>query len=1004
SFAAVTGTNLIRIRRNCNGNGCNISGYNQYSWTVVADPGTPTATKSPNIASVCTGQTLTLVSPVNGGGGTGTCNFQYRYSTNNGSSWSVWSNTVASFAAVATTNNLIQIRRNCSGSGCNISGSTQYSWSVVADPTFSNQANDDNATICAGGTNNFSVGVSGGISLTYQWQYFNGSWGNVANGSPTGAVYTNQTTNTVTVNSSTATGAHLFRCVVSDAGTGCTATITSNNGTLTVVSDPSAPTATKSPASATVCVGATLTLVSPTSGGGGTGVCNFEYRYSTNNGSSWTGWSTSVSSFAAVAGTNLIQIRYNCNGSGCNISSSTQYSWAVVVDPSAPTATKSPNVASVCAGQTLTLVSPTSGGGGTGTCNFEYRHSTNNGSSWTGWSTIVSSFAAVATTNNLIQIRYNCNGSGCNISSSTQYSWSVVADPAFTNQASDDNATICSGGTNNFSVAVSGGISVTYQWQFFNGSWGNVTNGTPAGAVYSNQTTNTVTVTSTTATGAHLYRCSVSDGGTGCTSPITSNTGTLTVVADPSAPTATKSPASATVCAGATLTLASPTSGGGGTGSCNFEYRHSTNNGSTWTGWSTSISSFAAVTGTNLIQIRYNCNGSGCNISSSTQYSWTVVADPSAPTATKSPTDATVCAGATLTLVSPTSGGGGTGTCNFEYRHSTNNGSSWTGWSTIVSSFAAVTGTNLVQIRYNCNGSGCNISTSTQYSWTVVPDPTFSNQANDDDATICAGGSNSFSVTVSDGLTLTYQWQFLNGSWGNVGNGTPSGATYGGQTTNNVTVSGVSVAGAHLYRCVVSDAGTGCTATIISNTGTLTVVADPSAPTATKSPTSTTVCAGATLTLASPTSGGGGTGACNFEYRYSTNNGSSWTGWSTTVASFAAVAGTNLVEIRYNCSGSGCNISSSTQYSWTVVADPSAPTASKLPNAASVCLGATLTVVSPTAGGGGTGTCNFEYRHSTNNGSSWTGWSTIVSNFASVIGTNLVEIRYNCDGSGCNIS
>ncbi|MEZ6194103.1 MAG: hypothetical protein R3C45_22885, partial [Phycisphaerales bacterium] len=66
-------------------------------------------------------------------------------------------------------------------------------------------------------------------------------------------------------------------------------------------------------------------------------------------------WSATVPSFAATVGTNSISVRKNCNGSGCDISPVSIYSWTVVADPSAPTATKSPNVASVCAGQTLTL-------------------------------------------------------------------------------------------------------------------------------------------------------------------------------------------------------------------------------------------------------------------------------------------------------------------------------------------------------------------------------------------------------------------------------------------------------------------------------------------------------------------------------------------------------------------------------------------------------------------------------------------------------------------------
>jgi hypothetical protein len=79
--------------------------------------------------------------------------------------------------------------------------------------------------------------------------------------------------------------------------------------------------------------------------------------------------------------------------------------------------------------------------------------------------------------------------------------------------------------------------------------------------------------------------------------------------------------------------------------------------------------------------------------------SWSVVAQPSAPGLTKDPDVAEVCEGQVLT-VTITAGTGGTGTIADEYRYSTDNGLTWgSGWSTTVPSFAAVTGTNIIESR-----------------------------------------------------------------------------------------------------------------------------------------------------------------------------------------------------------------------------------------------------------------------------------------------------------------
>jgi hypothetical protein len=282
-------------------------------------------------------------------------------------------------------------------------------------------------------------------------------------------------------------------------------------------------------------------------------------------------------------------------------------------------------------------------------------------------------------------------------------------------------------------------------------------------------------------------------------------------VADPVAPGLTKNPVDASVCAGSTLTVTT-SSGSGGTGTINDQYQYSTDNGASWSGWSTSVPSFAAVTGTNLVQSRRTASGTGCDTSPVNTVSWTVVADPVAPGITKNPADANVCSGQTLT-VTTSAGSGGAGTTADEYRYSSDNGGTWSSWGESVPSFAAVVGISKIQSRRTASGTGCDVSSINEVSWTVV--------------------------------------------------------------------------------------------------------ADPIAPGITKNPVDASVCAGVTLTVSS-IPGSGGTGTINDQYQYSTDNGSSWSGWSTSVPSFAAVAGTNKIQSRRTATGTGCDISSVNEVSWVV--------------------------------------------------------------------------------------
>jgi hypothetical protein len=568
-----------------------------------------------------------------------------------------------------------------------------------------------------------------------------------------------------------------------------------NTYSWTVVADPAAPTATKSPNVATVCEGQTLTLTGVTDNGGGIGC---EIQYSVNGGA----YSTTPPSFAATVGTNTIAIKKtNCTaGLDCNESSVNTYSWTVVADPATPTVTKSPNVATVCEGQTLTVTSPSSSGGA-GTCNFEYRHSTDGGTSWSAWSTTVSSFASTGT-DNRIQTRTNCNGSGCDISGSDEQIW--------------------------------------------------------------------------------------------------------TVVADPTTPTVTRSPNDATVCAGQMLTVTSPSSSGG-IGTCVFEYRYSINNGATYTGWSTSVPNFAATGTNNRIQTRRSCDGAGCDSGIDTQV-WTVAADPSIPTVTKSPNVTTVCVGQTLTVTSPSSTGG-TGTCNFEYRHSTDGGMTWTSWSTTVSSFAATGTNNRLQTRTNCNGLGCDISGEYEYIWLVEVDPTITASGA---ATICSGGTASLSSSAFGGTgTCAYQWQIsTSGSGGTYTD--ISGAIGSGYNTPALTAT-------TWYRVIRTCDGSNCN-TATSNVIEVTVAAAPTAGAITKTPNALGVCQGTSVSAAiSAGSGGGGTLTDVSEY--STNSGASWNPYTSgTSISTVGLNGNNVVQVRTRreSSGSGCSPSAWNTAYWTV--------------------------------------------------------------------------------------
>jgi hypothetical protein len=205
----------------------------------------------------------------------------------------------------------------------------------------------------------------------------------------------------------------------------------------------------------------------------------------------------------------------------------------------------------------------------------------------------------------------------------------------------------------------------------------------------------------------------------------------------------------------------------------------------------------------------------------------TVAADANAPTATKSPTVAAVCVDRTLTLTSPTYGSQPGQSCGFQYRYSTDNSATWSSISSSIPSFAAVVGTNVIQIRTvgGCS-SGCDASDWTSYSWTVVADPVITNQSSTYEIT---EGQSAQLVSSSTGGTgtLVYGWRYSadNGSFFDVVNGTPTNSTYSFNsnlaTDNTLTIGGLGQ-GTYYYRFrqnnnVVQCSSVGTTITLTVN-------------------------------------------------------------------------------------------------------------------------------------------------------------------------------------------
>lgn len=258
------------------------------------------------------------------------------------------------------------------------------------------------------------------------------------------------------------------------------------------------------------------------------------------------------------------------------------------------------------------------------------------------------------------------------------------------------------------------------------------------------------------------------------------------------------------------------------------------------------------------------------------------------PAISAQPANQTVCAGtnSSFTITSATA-------TSYQWQVSTDggatynnivNGGIYTGAGSATLTLTGITA-GLQNNRYRCIAStSCGTTTSSAALLTVNQPPVITGQPQD--ATVCAGSNQTFTVTAS-GSSISYQWELS----------TDGGATYtaiSAATNASYTLTGISnVMNNNRYRCRVTGI---CSPVAVSTAAILTVL---NPVTITAQPQNAERCAG---TNASFSVTGAGTGLL-YQWQSSTDGGNTWTnisGATTATLSLATVT-TNISGTRYRC-------------------------------------------------------------------------------------------------------
>src|SRR5271155_983667 len=485
---------------------------------------------------------------------------------------------------------------------------------------------------------------------------------------------------------------------------------------------------------------------------------------------------------------------------------STAGTLTVTPDPVAPSVTSQPASTTVMVGQTATFSVAASG---TQPLSYQWQK---NGTAISG--AVSASYTTPATTSadngsTFAAVITNTGGS----TSSSPATLTVNPDPVAPSIVTQPSSqSVLAGQTATFSVAASGTQPLTYQWQE-NGAAIN-------GAVSANYPTG---ATTSADNGASFVVVVTNSAGS-----ISSAPATLTVNADPVAPTITSQPASRTVTAGQTATFTVVASG---TAPLSYQWQM---NGAAISGATAPSYTTPATTTSNSGSAFQVVVSNSAGSMTSNAAILTVNAAAVAPTFTSQPASITVTAGQTATFSVAA-----TGTQPLTYQWQKNGaaiGGATASSYTTPATTTANSGSTFAVVVTNSAGS----LTSAVATLTVNPAPVApSITAQPASVTVTAGQTATFTVAASGTAPLTYQWLM-------------NGAAISGATGTSYTTPATTTANSGSTFLVVVTNSTG---SATSNAGTLTVNPAPVAPSISTQPASVTVTAGQTATFTVVASG-----------------------------------------------------------------------------------------------------------------------------------------------------
>ncbi len=541
SVAGIFTYNLVTVQDSSQGSCIN----SQTSTVTVTVNEQPTIVVQPIATqSICLGGTIAPIS-VTYIGGTGTVSYQWYSNTINsttggiaisGANAASYAPTV--FTSIGTFYYYAVV--TLSGSGCNSVSSNSTAIIVQPDPIITSQPLASQTQCQNSNPIPLTVISTGGLGIfSYQW------YSNSINSSIGGTLISGATTTTYLPSTNTI-GTNYYYCVISQTGLGCS--VVSETAIVTINL---APIFILQPVSSTICLGGTPTLLS-FSYSNGVGTPSYQWFSNTTNAN--TGGipilGATNPNYTPINSTTGV-LYYYCeiyfpSFVACSTIVSNQAS--VTINELAIITLQPATIQTLCVGSTILSPLNINLSGTTGNATYQWYFNTIN-------ATIGGTLIPGATNSDYLPPVYSIPGnyfyfaivtfnvSGCGPITSEVAQIVIVADPNFTLQPLSSQTICQNSNLPPLFVSVSGGIGVSYSYQWYS----NVVNNTSTGTILVGETSSSYTPL-TALIGTTYYYCIVSQSiGLGCS--VTSSTASITINLNP---TQVTQPMSNTICIGQT--------------------------------------------------------------------------------------------------------------------------------------------------------------------------------------------------------------------------------------------------------------------------------------------------------------------------------------------------------------------------------------------------------------------------------------------------------------------